>query len=1115
MKPVDPQVLPLLRPAVRPLSAVLAGNVVVALLVVGQAFAVASLVAGLLADPTGGWQTPALWVVAFGVARYAVAWVVEYAAARAATRVGRHLREQVLRHTLELPATSLATRRTGALATLATRGVTAVEPYVTRYLPALVLGVLLPVVTVIAIATQDLWSALIVVATLPLVPVFAVLVGMATRDRADREWRALSQLAGHFLDVVKGLPTLVTHRRAHAQVERIREVTDRYRRASRATLRIAFASSAVLELIATISVALVAVCVGLRLAAGGLELQVALTVLLLAPEAYWPLRRVGAEFHAAAEGTAAFEEIRELLASPVPTPGDELPTGGAPTLELRGLAVGWPERPAVVRDLTATLPPGVTAVVGPSGCGKSTLLQALLGELPAAQGRIFVNGLPLDELDPMAWRAQVAYLPQRPWLTPEPIAANLRFGAPEASDAQLWHALEVVGLRTDVLALPAGLETPLGEDGAGLSAGQRARLAVARVLLSDRPVVLLDEPSAHLDPASEALLLQAVADLGRTRTVLVVAHRPAVESAADQVLRLPGTAPRRNPGTHAAPPLPRTTPPAIVERRPLVAEPAARNPRSSTQAPGRARLRWSLAVLLGVLAAASGVALTATAGWLIARSAEQPPVMVLTVAIVGVRTFGLARPVLRWLERLLAHDVALQVLADRRAAVYAALVPLAPARLGRRGDLLGGVVDDVDALVDERLRVRLPILVWLGVTTLASGVTWWILPAGAPVVAAVTLVGGLLAYGGSRLGARRHETALVGLRGDVGRRVHDLIADARPLVQWQQATARLTELTMVDRRLGGEVTASARTTATARAGAGLLAVAGVALMALMLAQPLSDGAVSAPMAALALLLPLALVEVTAPLADAGALAVRTRAARARLDALTAQQPAVADPEQPRRLPEGPADVRLVGTAARWEAAAPRVVLPDLHLEPGTRVGVQGPSGSGKSTLAAVLARHIAPETGRHTVHELPCEDLLLDDVRATVGHLADDPHVFASSVAENVRLARPGATDDEVRAALTAASLAEWVDTLPDGIHTHVGEGAAAVSGGERARLGVARALLADTPVLVLDEPTAHLDVETADAVAATLLAETSGRSLVWISHDGVGQESMDALVRL
>ncbi|QCW51079.1 thiol reductant ABC exporter subunit CydD [Nocardioides dongxiaopingii] len=524
MKPLDPRVLPHLRPAVRPLATSLAGSGVAAVLVVGQAFAVAALVTALVTDgPDGSWRTPALVLVAVVAGRALVSVVVDVAAAAAAARVGAGLRRTVLRAAVDLDPVTLARHRVGELGVLATRGVAAVEPYLTRYLPALALAAVLPLLVLAAIATQDLLSALVVVLTLPLVPLFAALIGMATQEKVDRQWRLLGQLSGHFVDVVRGLPTLVAHRRARAQSEQIADVTDRYRRANTDVLRLAFASSAALELIATLSVALVAVTVGLRLAAGGLDLQTALVVLLLAPEAYWPLRRVGAEFHAAAEGTATFEAIHDLLAAP---PADRALAQGPAALA--GVAVTWPGHPTpAVGPVDLDLPErGLVVVAGPSGSGKSTLLAALQGEVPVSAGVVRV---PAPDL--AAWRAKLATVEQRPWLLDATVADNVRLGRPSATDADVLAALHAVDLDLD----PG---RALGEDGAGLSAGQRARLALARVVVADRPYVLLDEPTAHLDAATEAVLLRVLTGLARERCVVVVAHRPAVVAAADQVLEL-------------------------------------------------------------------------------------------------------------------------------------------------------------------------------------------------------------------------------------------------------------------------------------------------------------------------------------------------------------------------------------------------------------------------------------------------------------------------------------------------------------------------------------------------------------------------------------------------
>ncbi|MEZ5098158.1 MAG: ABC transporter transmembrane domain-containing protein [Nocardioides sp.] len=341
MRPLDPRVLPHLRPALRPLVGVLAGGLCGGLLTVLQAYAVGTLLVRLVEDPAGSaWHLAAWWTAALVVARAAAAYLGDAASAAAAGRVSVTLRRRLVAAALRLDPSELARQRTGSLTVLATRGTAAVEPYLTRYLPTLVLAAVLPAATVITILWLDWLSGVIVVLTLPLVPVFAVLIGLVTRDRADRQWRQLTTLSGHFLDVVTGLPTLVAFRRARAQSASIRTITDRYRKATVDTLKIAFASSAVLELIATISVALVAVAVGLRLAAGHLDFHTAMVVLLLAPEAYWPLRRVGAEFHAAAEGTAAFEQASALLEAAGPDS-----TGPEPAGDDRPATIRWgPER---------------------------------------------------------------------------------------------------------------------------------------------------------------------------------------------------------------------------------------------------------------------------------------------------------------------------------------------------------------------------------------------------------------------------------------------------------------------------------------------------------------------------------------------------------------------------------------------------------------------------------------------------------------------------------------------------------------------------------------------------------------------------------------------------
>jgi ATP-binding cassette subfamily C protein CydCD len=524
-----------------------------ALLAVAQAWLLATAINSAFVD---GADLAALQttLIALGVVlgtRAAIGWAQESVARRCSSAVKSNLRMRLLRHAATPLPGSLDTTPSGEVVTLATRGLDALDAYFARYLPQLVLAGIVPVVVVICLAFADGVAAITVALTVPLIPLFMALIGSATERRRRRRWDALARLSGHFLDVVAGLPTLRAFGRAGVQLGRLERVTDDYRRESLATLRVAFLSAFALELAATLSVALVAVGVALRLVDGSMAFRTGLFVLILAPEAYLPLRQLGASFHASEEGLAAAGEVFRIIETgPRPqtgprgsrssTAGETVSGIRAPAcgaIRVKGVTVSQTGRALEAPSLaTFEVRRGeVVALAGPSGVGKSTLIDVILGLRPADSGDVIVvpsdaavPAMDVATLDIESWHRRVAWVPQHPYCFAGTVAANARLATPDASDASVREALAAVGLHD----VDPGMQ--LGEGGTGLSSGQRRRLGVARALLKDADVLILDEPTAGLDSEAEATVLAAVraaADVKR-QIVLLVAHRPAALAIA-------------------------------------------------------------------------------------------------------------------------------------------------------------------------------------------------------------------------------------------------------------------------------------------------------------------------------------------------------------------------------------------------------------------------------------------------------------------------------------------------------------------------------------------------------------------------------------------------------
>ncbi len=534
----------------RPVRLLLAGDIVLglvaAILVLVQATLLASIVGqafagGSLADVS--LELGVLGLVFVG--RATLTWGFEIAGRRAASSVLSGLRLALLERRLRREPTALDGAEVGEIAASAVQGVDALEAYFARYLPQVVLAATVPLAVLAWVMRIDPTSAGVMLLTLPLVPVFMWLIGRYTEERTREQWTALRLLSTHFLDVVRGLPTLHAFNRARAQAAVIGAVSERYRRTTMATLRVGFLSGAVLELAATLGVALVAVTVGVRLADGGLGLQAGLTVLVLAPELYLPLRQLAAQCHASADGLAVADRMLALLDAPSAAPrGGRLvaPTPAEAPVRLEHVSFAYPSRPGLVLDrFELQLDPGETvALVGPSGAGKTTVANLLLRFAEPSAGRITAGGVDLADCRTEAWRGLIAWVPQRPTVFRGTVADNIRLGDPSASELRIRDAAALAGADRFIRALPSGYETVLGDGARPLSAGERRRLALARAFVRDAPLVILDEPTADLDRTSGEVVAEAIERLRIGRTMLLIAHRPELVERADRIVVLGG-----------------------------------------------------------------------------------------------------------------------------------------------------------------------------------------------------------------------------------------------------------------------------------------------------------------------------------------------------------------------------------------------------------------------------------------------------------------------------------------------------------------------------------------------------------------------------------------------
>ncbi len=1085
-----------------------------------------------------------VWGLAFvGLVRACARFATELSATRALARTRERWVELTVDQLDALDADARGRVRPAFVAALLASGPDALEPWVRGYVPAVALAAVVPLVAGLRILSVDRLSAAILLVAIPLIPVFMVLIGRLAEERSRRDWAVLGRLAHHFADVLDGLETLRLFGRAEQQVSRVREITEEYRRSVMATLRVAFLSAFVLELLATMSVALVAVSVGVRLSDGALSLPAALTVLLLAPECSLPLRRVGAAFHAAQAGTDAAQDLEALLAESVVPAGRDEPGKANDGVIVAGVVVAGVGRPRRVGPVDLVARAGEFVVVdGPSGAGKSTLLAAMAGELGVSEGSICLAGHRVESGSPAQRRAVVAHISQFPVLTGASVGAAVALGA-----AGSPASAETVAMASATALAELGMLWATDRSPAELSGGERQRVAVARALVRARVggarVVLADEPTSHLDAETTRAVVEALRGLARQGKVVVVAsHDPAVASGADKVVSVaasiePGAGsvardlgrfesaerpaepeqPEQPefPGRPEQPGLPgRPERPAAAGRASLtggrMADVVGVRAAADPGAVGDWRwLRRHMAVrgigwarALGIAAEACGIGLVAAASWLIMRAAQRPLFSELAVVAVAVRAFGLGRGVFRYAERLSSHDTALRQLASLRALVVERVARLVPAGLPHspRGELISAATHDVDRVGDAEVKVVGPLA---AMTVVALGA--------AIIVGAIAAAVGLVYLGAFGLAAALSVWVYVGVRGsapDLVAAKAEVAATAFALGEQAEELARLRAIDhaaapvrLAARRLSGVERQRGAVIAFATALlAGLGSWTAAAAVAVVASRV---GTLGGPAIGVLVLSALALGELLVPSVAVAEAASTVTSSAARLRRLIERPDPHPDPVAPVTVaPAGRLGaVRLERLGLAWPHSP--TVLRDvtLLLSPGTRTLVWGPSGSGKSTLAAGLVAFLAPTCGRYELDRIDTRVIGPSAVRREVTWCAQEPWLADTSVRENLRLAAPGADDSELAAALRAVHLDGWVSAQPRGLDTMVGRHGTAMSGGERQRLALARVLLAGHHVVVLDEPTAHLDAGTAEAALLDLLGALGAKTVLLLAH--------------
>lgn len=1091
---------------------------------------------------------PLVLLLAVLLARALFSWAEEFFALRLAGGVQQRLRDRVLRKITALGPLRMREEKRGELQTLLTEGLDTLEVYFQKYLPQLFKSAVLPIVFLLFVFPLDWPTGLIMLITAPLVPVFMALIGQWTKRQTKKQWRVLTAMGGYFQDLLAGLSTLKLFNRTAGQYQKIEAVSEDFRRVSLSVLKWAFLSAFVLELLTTLSIALIAVGLGLRLVAGTLDFQAALFLLFLAPDFYLPLRSLGTQYHNSLNGVEAAQDIYGFLAE-----DEGAVTGGAqigaetPSITVRNLSFAYEEGRTALRDVSFTVTAGEkVGIVGVSGSGKTTLLNLLLGFLTADEGEIVVGGLPIGDWEQAALRRQMAVVPQNPYLFKGTIMENLRLGNDELAAETVREVCRSIGAADFIEALPQGYDTMVGQGGQALSGGEGQLLAIARACLKDAPLILLDEATRNLDWQKDRAVQRALDYLTAGKTVIAIAHRLQTVARMDKILVLedgrlaaydsPSALQRRDGafrrllGDHQMVAANRLPPPDVetltmgrqtkeVPRQGKTEAPSKRKPVAVTGAmlalcrPYRTLML--AAALLGAAAIGANIGLLGYSSLLITEASFQPPILDLMVLIVAVRFFGISRACFRYGERYVSHDVTFRILKSLRLWYYEQMEKLSYLSLQRlgMGRVFKHIMGDIDILKFFYLRVLnvplIALLILAPVVIYLSFFHW----AFAALLIALFLFGGVLMPYLYRRLCRRRRDNFHHLQQRYHEQLYDYIGGLTEEMMFGAVETQHKRLITSGGSLVRERRRFGAWESFSQVSSNLLANLSLWGGLLLLIPLVDSGTIRGVFLATAVWVAWAAFEALQPVTAA------TEYMNQAADALAAMKEAADRPREPR--PFGgqplPATESLAVSHLTFAYEDGIEVLRDVsfRLAPGSRTALVGSSGSGKTTLLNLLIGFLPDEQNCISWGDVPLNEVDRDDLRRQIGYLGQRPYLFHATIRENILLAREGATEEEMVAAVNQAGLAGFINSLPQGYETVVGDEGYKLSAGQRQRLALARLFLQDAPIVILDEATQALDNETRNHLWQTLSAWWQHKTVLYITHDLYGLAMMDRVLVL